>query len=77
MCGCTNDEQGVWLHEQGTFSIDNLVYLWPSLRNIAIDNGFTPRINARTRMNPQDGAFDENWRPDGDAPTDPWYYRNI
>ncbi|KAL4756308.1 uncharacterized protein BDW70DRAFT_164611 [Aspergillus foveolatus] len=67
---------GVWLHEQGTFSIGNLVYLWPSLRDIAIDDGFTPNINARTRLNPQDGAFDDNWRPDGDAPTDPWYYQN-
>ncbi|KAL4816506.1 glycoside hydrolase superfamily [Aspergillus spinulosporus] len=67
---------GVWLHEQGTFSIDNRVYLWPSLRDIAVDDGFTPNINARTRLNPQDGAFDENWRPDGDAPTDPSYHRN-
>jgi hypothetical protein len=56
--------------------VDNLAYLWPSLRSITIDDGFTANINARTRLSPQDGAFDENWRPDGVAPTDPWFYRN-
>ncbi|KAF7165321.1 hypothetical protein CNMCM5623_009526 [Aspergillus felis] len=67
---------GAWLHDQGTFSVDNLAYLWPSLRTIAIDDGFTPNINARTRLAPEDGAFDQNWRPDGTEPTDPWFYRN-
>ncbi|KAJ6087078.1 hypothetical protein N7467_005992 [Penicillium canescens] len=68
---------GTWLHDQGTFSVDNLAYLWPTLRSIAIDDGFTPNINARTRLSPADGAFDDNWLPDGTTPEDPSYYRNI
>ncbi|GIJ85577.1 hypothetical protein Asppvi_004436 [Aspergillus pseudoviridinutans] len=69
---------GAWLHDQGTFSVQNLAYLWPILPNIDISNGYTAAdVNARGELKPRAGAFDENWRPDGVAPRDPSYYSNV
>lgn len=51
---------GVWLQTQGTFSNANLAFLFP---NIASVTGTPP--NWLTAYNPQSGAFNTNWLPDG------------
>ncbi|KUL81695.1 hypothetical protein ZTR_09669 [Talaromyces verruculosus] len=68
---------GAWLHNQDIFSVQNLACLWPTLPTIHITNGYTANVDASSRLAPEAGAFDENSRPDGVAPRDPWYYSNV
>lgn len=55
---------GVWLQGQGTFSNANLAFLFP---NIARGTATT---NWLTEYNPQAGALNTNWLPDGSSAPD-------
>ncbi|KAL3462511.1 hypothetical protein BJX64DRAFT_288200 [Aspergillus heterothallicus] len=66
-----------WIHNQGVFSVGNLVPIFPTLAGIAVGGNSagegwqTQRVNGRTRYSPRDGAFDQNWLPNGETPLDP------
>jgi hypothetical protein len=66
-----------WIHNQGVFSVGNLVNLFPAMRDIYI--GYdeagqlweVDELNAFNIYDPRDRAFDENWLPNGERPLDP------
>lgn len=64
------EKQGLWLYGQGIFSVSNLQWLFPTLNRYQVGNGWNTRVNARNIYNPQSGAFDGNWMPDGSSAPD-------
>ncbi|KAL2827674.1 hypothetical protein BJY01DRAFT_255616 [Aspergillus pseudoustus] len=71
------NEFGAWLHERGTFSVENMLNLWPSVSDFDTSDGWGISMDPDSRLNPEPGAFDDNWSPDESAPRDPSSYQNI
>ena len=64
---------GMWMWNQGIFSVQQLGRLYPALADDARPYGgdgwsIVPSFVPTEQHNPQDGAYDENWLPDGSSP---------
>lgn len=65
-----NHKQSQWMWRQGIFSVDNLRYIWPNLANDPSALSVPAGWNAWNEFNPEAGAFDSNWLPDGSEAPD-------
>lgn len=55
----------LWMYEQGITSLTNLQYLWPSLPGDQGGFELVGGFNGNSNLNPEYGAFQQNWLPDG------------
>ncbi|KAE8361527.1 glycoside hydrolase [Aspergillus caelatus] len=67
------DRFGMWMWNQGIFSVQQLGRLYPALADDARPYGgdgwsIVPSFVPTEQHNPQDGAYDVNWLPDGSSP---------
>lgn len=53
------------MYEQGITSLTNLQYLWPSLPGDQGGFELVGGFNGNSNLNPEYGAFQQNWLPDG------------
>lgn len=62
--------KNLWLFNQGTFSESNLQFIWPNIGSSRLPVDDTNMFNGLTEENPDQGAFDYNWLPNGDGVDD-------
>ncbi|KAJ5720989.1 uncharacterized protein N7483_008923 [Penicillium malachiteum] len=61
-----------WLTYQGVFTTAILSRVFPGAELVDATTGWgTPRTIWATLYSPEDGAFDNDWLPNGDTPLDP------